>query len=143
LDDARPDRDLGADADDRFAHRDAAVGVIGHGEAMGLGGAANARDVVGVVRGDGVLQQSAIRGLDDAQLIAAVGRGEHASAVLGKTELAVELLGCVHVGNAQRHLCQTVQPHCLTPSFDCLPFYRSDVRYVKKISILHDYREHA
>ena len=68
---------------------------------------------------------------------------------LGEAELAVELLGRVDVGYAERHLGKAVQTHRYIPTRGppTRPFgaivLPPDVRHVKKISILRDIPESA
>jgi Zn ribbon nucleic-acid-binding protein len=90
--------------------------VIGHVDAVGAGCSTDARDVVGVVRCQRVFDQTPVWRVDNAELIAAVGGGEHAVVALGQAELAVELLRCVDVGYPKRHVGKTVQGHRITPS---------------------------
>ena len=129
------------------SHRDAAVVVIGHVDVVGMRPRLRMRcDVVGVVGGERELDEPSVRRVDDTQLVATVGGGEHAVGALGQAELAVELLRRVDVGHAERHLGKTVQGHRVTPmclthaGIDVLPL---DVRHVKKISILRAIPESA
>ena len=111
LHDARSHRDLGADADNWLSHRNAAVVVIDHDDVMRSGRATDAGDVVGVVGGESELDQLSVRCLDNPQLVASVGGGEHAVVTFGKAELPVELPRRIDVGHAERHLGKAMHRH--------------------------------
>ena len=124
--------------------------MICHCDAVRLGRSADPLDVVGVVGRECELDEAPVRRVDDAELIAAIGRGEHAVVALGQAELAVELLRRVDVGHAECHVGKTVQGHLATPI--CKPdrtVHRDrivlplDLRHVKKISILRVIPESA
>ena len=109
--DGRSHRDPCTDSDNRLAQRDAAVVVRHDLEMLVLRVRLDARDVVGVLRAQDVLDELAVGLLDHAQLLATVGSRKDPRARLAEPELPVERAGLVDLRHAQRHLGQSLQCH--------------------------------